>query len=367
MVTVANGEPIKVGMYGTFSGPIGDLIGKANRNGVILATEEINASGGVLGRKIELVERDDQVNPAVATAAVKEMIENQKVVAVLGPSLTAMAELTTGLTNAKGIPHIVNGALGNRVNELFGDYPENYIFRIGLGETLQATAMVQLAVEFKKFNKVALIHDASAHGQGGKKRVERAMELRGKKLVSVGVVNPKELDYTAQVKAAKDAGAEAVLVFTLGGEALKIKKAMDAMNWKPEYIGSHAVLGARFSKTMEGTWGPTAFISEQPTTETARRFLPTYQQRFAEKNVGGIGMAAYGYDSMKLLAMAIQQAGTTEARKVKDALENLKAPYEGATGKYVKPWSPNDHEAVKRKMLIWGIVKDGLVIPQDVK
>lgn len=358
------GEPIKIGVYGTFSGPVGEALGKDGRNGAILAMEEINAAGGVLGRKIELVIRDDQLNPPKAVADVKDLVDNEKVVALVGPQTTGVAEATTAITNAKKIPHIITDASSCRVNDLFSEFPENFVFRMGYSEVLQGTAMVQRAVEVRKFTKVALIHDISPHGQGGKKRIERAMELRGKKLVSVGTVNPKELDFSAQVKAAKDAGAEAVFIFTYGPEAIKIMKALEAIHWKPEVICAYASLTGRFDKSMNGVWGSSVFIEEYPKTETSKKFFPAYKKRFAVSKIVSSGSAQTQYDAVHLLARAIVQAGTTDGLRLKDALENLKSPYVGSITTYTKPWSPNDHEAMKRQNVIWGYVKDGLLVPE---
>lgn len=356
----APAEPIKIGVYGTFSGPVGQLVGIGGRNGVVMAAEEINAAGGVLGRPLQIVERDVGLDPAKAVQAVNELIVKEKVAAILGPTTGGIAEASTRPANELKVPLIVNTATSNRVNELFTEFPENYVFRISFSDNLHATMLVQRAFETRKFGSVALFVDDTPVGQASRRRIDLAMDRRGKKFVHVAVVSPSVKDHTPHVKAARAAGAQAIIVQLLAPEALATLRAIRASGWAPEIIASYSSLGARSDPAMAGVFAPVPYHQDFFRSPIAKSHKARYLKRFGISNLDA---APYAYDSMRLLALAIQQAGTTDGVKLKDALENLTARYEGVTGDYEKPWSPADHEAVKREAIIWTVIKDGLTAP----
>jgi branched-chain amino acid transport system substrate-binding protein len=363
--SAARAQTIKVGVYGPFTGGSAGM-GISMRNGAQLAAEEINKAGGVQGKKIEIVARDDEARNEKGAQIMQELLEKENVVAVLGPINTGVADASSRYAEEKHVPLIINASAGAKVNELFAQYPDNYVFRIAAGDLLQTELIVKEAVDNRKLKKVALLCDDTNYGQNGRAKMEKALEKRKVKPVYIGKFKVKDTDMTAQLQEAKAAGAEAVLLYGIGPELAAVANSMNRIGWKADMIGAWTLSMSAFisnaGKNGDGATMPQTFI-EQGATGKGKKFVEAYEKEFHEKPISVAVAAAQGYDSMQLLAMAIEQAGTTEGPKIKAALENLSKPYDGITGRYAPPFTPKDHEAVKETNVVMGVVKDGKVVP----
>jgi len=362
----AEQAPIKVGVYGPFSGGSAGM-GVSMRNGATLAAEEINAKGGVLGRQIAIVARDDEARNEKGAQIMQELLEKEEVVAVLGPINTGVADASSRYCEDKHVPLIINASAGAKVNELFAQYPDNYVFRIAAGDLLQAEEIVHEAVDKRGFKKVALLCDDTNYGQNGRAKMEKALEKRSLKAVSVGKFKIKDTDMTAQLQEAKAAGAEGLLLYGIGPELAAVANSLSRIGWKVDLVGSWTLSMSAFiqnaGKNGDGATMPQTFIEAGATAGKQKKFVDDYEKKFAEKPISVAVAAAQGYDSMYLLKLAIEQAQSTEGPKLKAALEELKAPYDGVTGHYAPPFSKTDHEAVKDANVVMGVVKDGRVVP----
>lgn len=172
---------------------------------------------------------------------------------------------------------------------------------------------------------------------------------------------------TAQLLKSKQAGAQAVLTYGIGPELAQIANGMEKLGWKVPLIGSWTLSMANFidnaGKNGDGTLMPQTFIQE-PTTPKRKTFIDGYVKTYSPQGgrIPSPVSAAQGYDSIFLLAAAIKQAGTTDGPKVREALESLKEKVDGVVTSYNKPFSKDDHEAIKIDVPVFGEVKDGRVI-----
>ncbi len=203
----AGADNVKIGVVCPFSGGSADM-GIAVRNGVRLAAEEINgAVGGVNGRRIELVERDDQANPEMGKKVAEELVTKEKVSAVIGVCNTGvgMAALDT-YQNAK-VPLLIPVATGTILTKKFAPpaAPENYIFRISPRDELQAPFLVADAVR-RGYQRIAVFADTTGYGEAGYKDVLAALEVRKLKPVHVARFKLGVQDLREELKAARDAG-----------------------------------------------------------------------------------------------------------------------------------------------------------------
>ena len=367
LLAAAAGEPVKIGVYGPFTGGSAGM-GVSMRNGVRLAADEINAAGGILGRKLELVERDDEAKNEKGGQIMQELLEKERVVAVLGPINTGVADAALRYPNEKKVPELINVSAGAKVNELFDVYgKDNYVFRIAAGDLIQSEMFVSEAVQKRGLKKPALLCDDTNYGQNGRAKMEKALEKRGVKPVYVGKFKLKDTDMTAQLQDARAAGADVLLVYGIGPELAAVANSMERIGWRVPMIGSWTLSMSAFinnaGKNGNGATMPQTFIESGASTPKQLAFLQAYWKKFSEKPIAVAVAAAQGYDSMYLIKMAIEQAGSTEGPKIKAALENLLNTYEGVTGTYAKPFSPTDHEAVKAEHVVMGVVKDGIVTP----
>ena len=370
----AAADPIKIGVAGPFTGGSSSM-GVSMRDGVRLATDEINKSGGVLGRQLQLIERDDEAKNERGVQIAQELINKEKVTAVVGYINTGVALASQRFFQEAKIPVMNNVATGSVITTQFKDQPENYIFRNAAHDSIQAPMIVEEAITRRGFKKVAILADSTNYGQLGRADLEKALEEKGIKPVAVEKFNIKDVDMTAQLLKAKEAGAEAVLTYGIGPELAQIANGMTKLGWKVPMVGSWTLSMANYIDNAgpggEGARMPQTFIQE-PTTPKRQSFIINYLKTFNPKNarIDSPVSAAQGYDSVYLLAAAIKQANSTEGPKIKAALEDLKAPVEGVVTTYNKPFTAKDHEAITANIPVFGEVKGQRVVyayPDDFK
>jgi len=357
-------EAIKIGVSGPYTGGSSSM-GVSMRDGVRLAVKEINAAGGVNGKKIEIIERDDEAKNERGVQIAQELINKEKVVATVGFINTGVSLASQRFYQEAKIPVMNNVATGTIVTKQFtGD---NYIFRNAARDEIQAPMIVKEAIEKRGFKKVAILADSTNYGQLGREDLEKALKTKGITPVAVEKFNIKDVDMTPQLLKAKEAGAEVILTYAIGPELAQIANSMAKLGWKKPMIGSWTLSMANFidtaGKNGEGARMPQTFIQE-PNTKKRKAFIDSYLKEFKPKNgrIDSPVSAAQGYDSIYLLAAAIKQAGSTDGVKIREALENLNEKVEGVVTTYDKPFSKNDHEAITDNIPVMGEVKKGRVV-----
>ena len=358
-------DPIKIGLSGPFTGGSSSM-GVSMRDGVKLAVEEINKSGGVIGRPLQLVERDDEAKNERGVQIAEELINKEKVVATVGYINTGVALASQRFYQDAKIPVMNNVATGTLITKQFADQPDNYIFRNSANDSIQAPMIVEEAAR-RGFKKVAILADSTNYGQLGREDLEKALTAKGMKAVAVEKFNIKDVDMTPQLLKAKEAGADAVLTYGIGPELAQIANGMTKLGWKVPMVGSWTLSMANYIDNAgpggEGARMPQTFIQE-PNTPKRKAFIEAYLKEFKPKNnrIDSPVSAAQGYDSVYLLAAAIKQANSTDGPKIKAALESLNAKVDGVVTTYDKPFSKTDHEAITANIPVFGEVKDKKVV-----
>lgn len=359
-------DSIKIGVSGPFTGGSSSM-GVSMRDGVRLAADEINKAGGVLGKKLQLIERDDEAKNERGVQIAQELINKERVAATVGFINTGVALASQRFYQEAKIPVMNNVATGSIITKQFEGQPDNYIFRNAAHDSIQAPMIVDEAVVRRGFKKVAILADSTNYGQLGRADLEAALKLKNVTPVAVEKFNIKDVDMTPQLLKAKEAGAEAILTYAIGPELAQIANGMTKLGWKVPMIGSWTLSMANFIDNAgpggEGARMPQTFIQE-PTTPKRQSFIINYLRTFTPKNsrIDSPVSAAQGYDSVYLLAAAIKQAGSIDGPKIKAALEDLKTPVEGVVTTYVKPFSKTDHEAITANIPVFGEVKGQRVV-----
>jgi branched-chain amino acid transport system substrate-binding protein len=359
-------QTIKIGVTGPFTGGSSSM-GVSMRDGVRLAAKEINSTGGVLGRQIELIERDDQADNARGITIAQELVNKEKIVADVGFINTGVALAAQRIYQEAKIPVFNNVATGTVVTRQFDKEPANYIFRNAARDEIQAPMIVQEAIDKRGFKKVAILHDSTNYGELGKTDLMKALTAKGVTPVAIEKFNIKDTDMTSQLLKAKEAGAEVILTYAIGPELAQIANGMAKLGWKKPLIGSWTLSMANFidtaGKNGEGARMPQTFIQEA-NTQKRKAFIDAYLKEFKPKNnrIDSPVSAAQGYDSVYLLASAIRQAGSTDGEKIREALENLNEKLVGIVTVYDKPFSKTDHEAITDNIPVMGEVKNGKVV-----
>jgi branched-chain amino acid transport system substrate-binding protein len=360
-------DPIKIGLTGPFTGGSSSM-GVSMRDGVKLAIDEINKAGGVLGRPLQAIERDDEAKNEVGVQISQELINKEGVVATLGYINTGVALASQRFYQEAEIPVINNVATGSVISKQFAppEHKANYVFRTSANDLIQSGMIADEAIKRQGFKKPAILADSTNYGQLGRADLERTLAALAVKPVSIDKFNIGDTDMTAQVLRAKEAGADVILTYAIGPELAQIANSMAKLGWKVPMIGSWTLSMANYIDTAgpngDGAMMPQTFI-QLPTTPKRKAFIEAYQAAYKVDRMPSPVSAAQGYDSVYLLAAAIKQAGSTDGRKIREALENLNTKIEGVVTIYDKPFSPTDHEAITSNIPVFGLVKNGRVVP----
>ncbi|MFC6519970.1 ABC transporter substrate-binding protein [Undibacterium arcticum] len=250
--------PIKIGVIGPVTGKSSEDMGQSIVGGARVFLADINQMGGILGRRVELVERDDQAKPEVGVAMAKEMVEQEKVVAVVGFGNTGVALPSAKVFQDAKIPLIVTGATGATLTKSFMPpaYPVSYVFRTSASDALQPIVILNDVIDRRKIDKIALLHDESPYGQFGKQSMLTELERRKLKPVLVESFKVGDQDMTAQLLRAKESGAQAIVMYCLGPDAAMVVKSAEKLKLKLPLVGPWTLSQQTFiDKSGQGAEG----------------------------------------------------------------------------------------------------------------
>jgi branched-chain amino acid transport system substrate-binding protein len=361
----------KIGVIGPFTGASADF-GIPMQQGIQLAIDEINAVGGYLGRKIELVVKDDKANPDEGLKQSQALVA-EKVSVVIGFCNTGVALKSLEVFQNAQLPLIVPCSTGSA---LTAKYPaaQSYIFRSSARDAIQAPFVVEDIVK-RGWNKVAIFADKSGYGEGGLQDVIKALAAKNLQPTHVARFDLGVKDLSEEMKAARAAGANVVLSYTVGPENAVIAKSKQALGWKVPQVGAWPLSFPFFldgaKEAAEGALMAQTFIAE-PSNERRAAFLSAYARKFNTKKITVPMAAAQGYDAAYILMYSVFNIrdGNATGPNIKTALENMGRIYYGVVATYDKPFSAADKDAITANMLVMGQVKNGAITfayPEDAK
>jgi branched-chain amino acid transport system substrate-binding protein len=357
--------PISIAVIGPFSGANAGQ-GPSIRDGARLAIEHINREGGVLGRPIVAVDCNDGSSNELGAKTAERLTEDHAIVAAIGIANTGVALAAAPFFEESEIPLIVSVATGTIVTTRFAPpaYAANYIFRVAANDGLQSSLIAEMVAK-RGYHRPAIFHDTTSYGRYGRADLEAALAALGLKPATVEKFNIGDTDMNVQLMRARTANADVILTYGIGPELAHVAISRMRIGWPAPLIGSSALSMESFADGAgaagEGALMPQTFIETVPSPRR-QAFLDAYRQRFGTARIPLPSAAAQSYDAVKLLAAAIAQAQSLEGPRIKDALEALEQPVEGVTATYRRPFSPTDHEAIKRADVVFGIVHKGVVV-----
>ena len=362
---------LKIGVIGPFTGPSADF-GVPMLNGIQLAVDEINAVGGYLGRKLEIVRKDDQANPDVGLAMSKELV-NAKVAATIGFCNTGVAAKSLELYQTSKLPLIIPCATGSPLTAKYPG-PESYIFRTSAKDGIQAPFVVDDILK-RGWNKVAIFADTSGYGEAGLKDVEQALAAKNIKPAYVARFALGVKDLETELKAARAAGANVIFSYTVGAENAVIANGKQTLGWKVPQVGAWPLSFPFFidgaKEAANGALMAQTFIAE-PSNSRRAAFLTSYARKFNVNKIPVPMAAAQGYDTVYILLHSLFNIrdGNFSGPAIKTALESKIRTYYGVVATYEQPFSAQDKDATTQNMLVMGMVKNGAVTfayPEDAK
>ena len=336
-------DSIKIGMTGALSGPGSDL-GLDALHGMEMAVKDINSAGGINGRPLEIISRDDQYDPSKAVTFANELVFKENVVAFFPSTATTPDLASEQVTLPAKVPTIIAGTTSDVVCPV-GKF-DPYAFRLAILNSWQGMALATFAADTIKAKKIALLYDNTEYGKDGRAMLLPSLEKYGLKPVYEGTFSLGDLNLTAQVKGAKDAGADCVITWSLGAEVARIVLEMKKQKYDVPVLGSEAITMADF-RTLAGNASDGTYISDRmraaysdpnpKVKEFMKRYLEAYKK---DPNMAVPSWTITYYDAVMWLGQALKQVGPDRA-KIRDALENS-GTFVGATGiKYT--FSASEH------------------------
>lgn len=363
--TAASAQDIKLGYNGDLSASPSAQSGQAAVLGMEAAIADLNAAGGVLGKKLALVTRDDTSAPPKSIQNMSELVDNEKVAAVFGPTNSGNAMAWKHIANQKKIPVIGNVGSGTDITKPMSPGADNYMFRVSMVDREQVAAlMAYVKKNTDKSKVVGFMAETTGYGQGGLKDMEEIAKSQGIKIAATERFGVGDTDMTSQLSKMKSAGVDTVVVWAQGTPIAQLVRSMEKINYFPLVLTSWAADNITFYDAAGKT------LAEKPifmrTVSESR--TPAQQKLFDRvgpklKAPGSFSFALHGYDSVMLYAAAVKQANSIDGSAVRLALEDLKTPVQGVLKTYDKPFSKTNHEALTAKDLVWIRWKDGKLMP----
>jgi branched-chain amino acid transport system substrate-binding protein len=327
-------DPIRIGSVLSVSGPAA-FLGDPELKTLQMHIEKINAEGGVLGRKLELVHYDDGSDAAKANSFTKRLIESDKVDVLIGGTTTGATMAMAPLVEKASLPFI---SLAGAVVVI--DPVKKWVFKTPHTDRMAAEKVFE---DMKKrgITKVGLLSETSGFGASGRKETQAVAAKYGVTLVADETYGPKDTDITAQLTRIKSApGVQAVFVFGLGqGPAVVTKNyGQLGMASLPMYQ-SHGVASDEYlklsGKAAEGVRLPTPALliaNALPAGDVQKAVVTGYDKSYKDRYKSDPStFGGYALDALNLSVDAIKRAGGTDREKVRAALETTRG-FVGTTG-----------------------------------
>ncbi len=325
--TKKNANEIVVGHFGSMTGSEATF-GQSTDEGIRLAIEEINAAGGIKDKKIKLVTMDDQGKAEDAASVVTRLIEQEKVMVLLGEVASSRSLAAAPLAQSKKIPMITPSSTNPKVTDV-GDY----IFRVCFIDPFQGTVMAKFAIENLKAKNVAILRDMkSDYSVGLADFFTTKFKELGGQVVGDASYQSGDVDFKAQLTQLKSKNPDALYIpgyYTEVGliarqaRELGLKAVlMGGDGWDSEKlseIGQEAVNGAYFSN----------HYSNETKDPVAVEFIAKYKTKYGRTPDG---LAAQGYDAAKVMIKAMQATTELNSKNIRDELAKIK-DFPGVTGK----------------------------------
>jgi len=356
---------IKIGYNADQSASGAAELGLSGLYGFQAAIEDLNAQGGVLGRKLVGVVRDDAGAPPKSIQNMNELIDNEKVAAVVGPTNSGNALAWLHIPQQKKVPVISHVATATDITARYAKEPQNYIFRVSMVDREQLALLAAYAVKASKSKNVAIIADTTGYGQAATKDLQEILALHGIKPVGIEKFGPKDTDMTSQLAKLKAAGADMIITGSLADATAQVLKSMEKMDYYPGLLSTWGSINTPLVNIAGPKLAEKTIFAASTTEDASDRAAALHKRLVAKHpNMPAFVSAAQGYDAVMLIAAAIKQAEGTEGPKLQQALESLGA-VQGIIKKYEKPFSKEQHEALGVADFHLAQWKDGRVVKLD--
>lgn len=330
------------------------------RWGFQIALDEVNAAGGVLGKKIELLAYDNRCNPSEAVNVANKLIE-AKVVAILGAHCSSATLATMPLIAAAKIPMVEGIASSPKITELSGVGRNEWAFRINPSDDDMMEALGLYLNQSSKIRRVAVLGEDTDFGRGGAAAFAAVAKKYGLEVISTDFHPQSYPDFTSLLTRIQQSHPDAIALFQLAGDQLNFLRNAMQLGVRIPYIGRFDPGGSNLQIVQAGgmdgsiTAWTYSYLVDAPANKA---FVAEVEKR--HKTTPVLQTWA-GYDAMRLLLKAIAEAGSTDPTAIRDAIKNIQ--FSNVMGAPVKF---DDHNQAGKVVLIEGIADKKLTILKEV-
>ena len=347
---------IKLGFTGALSGPA-SFVGIEIKRGAEIAVDEINANGGIKGRKLVLVSRDDEHEPTKTVAQYRELVEREKVIGMLGATNSAsMLAVAPIVNDTLKVPVICPATDATEItdNDAKKQGRNNYLFRVGMYGSGQANFMVDTMVKRFGHTKIGLLTWTGGWGVTGRSELRRRLGELGLAPVADETFDNSDTDMTAQLIKLRNAGAESILNYGLVRENTFVVNTRKQLKDTTPYVSAWGIAGLAFQKAAgdaaEGVLVSTTVTIDGPQSPERVEFVRKYKARYNE-DIGAAVYALGAYDAVYLFKAAMERRGF-EPDQIRDGLEDI-PEFKGLVKQFNRPvFTHERHNAVGEEDMI---------------
>ncbi|MFN0262782.1 ABC transporter substrate-binding protein [Tepidamorphus sp. 3E244] len=356
-------ETVKIGLVAALSGQSAKS-GEAITRGLTLAIDKINAEGGVLGKQVELVSRDDESNPGKGLVAARELVQREGVAALIGGLDTPVSLAIVPFVNQEKVVFVGPWAAGTPITKNGAE--ENYVFRVSAVDEYVDEAITEYLVTKYGAKKPGLILINNPWGESNERGLTKALEKRGMEHAGIEKFESNDVDVVPQLTRLKEAGADSLFLVANVAPSAQVVKSLDRMGWDVPISSHWGPAGGRFTELAGPSGEKVHFIQTFLFTEESDPLFVTLKEKFPEiKTLADVTPAtgiANAYDAMLLLAAAIEKAGSTDGPAIREAMYEVSG-IEGVIKTYDKPFTPDDQDALGPEDYTFAHFVDGQIIP----
>jgi branched-chain amino acid transport system substrate-binding protein len=317
---------IEIGMIADLTGPAA-LSGQHKVDGAKLAVDEINAHGGIAGKKIKLIVEDDRGQNQAGVSAYQKLAANQNIVAIIGSIRSTIVQATLPYVARYKIPTMIGGT-----DPKLTHVGNQWVFRFRPNDTYASATMVQYAVKTMGSKNVAVLYDTDAFGAAGNGLLKAALVKNGAKVVSDQGYTTATRDYTSFLEKVKSSGADTLATYMTNSEdEAQMLKQLRQLGLKVKIIGSTSIATSvciqLAGPAVDNTYGVSDFVADG--NDAAKAFTKRYVAKYnSQPDVFG----GWVYDAMNVLSQVIAKDGTAPAA-IQKGIRAVKG-YNGVEGTY---------------------------------
>lgn len=367
----SGGAPIKIGSDGSLTGATANF-GTGMKRGIEICAKEFNDAGGYQGRKVDITVLDDQVKPEIAVANITRFLEQDKVIAVIGPVNSGNALAFIPKTEEAEIPVIVPISTSVQVvyvdgegkpSPIFGDpgvKPRKWVFRSSMQDNFQVETILNYA-KSKGWDAIGIMNDTTGYGTASKQTADKLIPSGGFKILANETYNVGDTDMTSQLQKLKAAGVKQIINFGLGPEDANLLISAQKIDYKVQFSGAWGFSDPLVPQLAgkELTDGVVTVASFTPDQSPAAADF--HQKMLKSYNEDPFPItAAQAYDATRMMLMALSKSGPDSA-KLRDAIENLDG-FKGVTAAPSKPFGADRHHSLEGKDMFAATWKSGELV-----